>query len=430
LPQVISTGGEVDPFANPDSSGEPLAFEELMAVTSRDGTSPLGASAAVDEPAVDPEYGELSSMDELAAMFGAIGEEGRLPLDQSPQGLEALLWDDALANDRGEPFWAQPAGAEAPAFDAEPAPAVDWSLPVEEPVLGELEDIGFDAALAGLGDLQPFSLGDEAEFAAGVGEGGIDFSDINEAPFDPSAISRVVSPPPLAPFQAVDNSDWVLDAEVVDLQASGKGPANPAWAEVALGEVAEPEPAVAPEPPVVAAAAVAKRDVSGLGVMPGGVAWPAYVNHTSELIDRSLSGGNLFARLREAKRAASAAGLLHVDRSVRQLRPEAVATAPREDRVHVFSVPAKPVSNALNGAARQSTMTEAERIDLMALRVRLIEDASSAGEVAQQLERAVQHGLSDPLALRVLGEAYLKLGRTEQAAAQFRQAMLTRHRAR
>jgi Tfp pilus assembly protein PilF len=66
----------------------------------------------------------------------------------------------------------------------------------------------------------------------------------------------------------------------------------------------------------------------------------------------------------------------------------------------------------------------------MALRVQLIEDASSAGEVAERLEGAVQHGLNDPLALRVLGEAYLKLGRTEQAAAQFRQAMLTRRRAR
>jgi hypothetical protein len=33
-----------------------------------------------------------------------------------------------------------------------------------------------------------------------------------------------------------------------------------------------------------------------------------------------------------------------------------------------------------------------------------------------------------PLALRVLGEAYLKLGMVERAAAQFRQAMLTRRR--
>jgi hypothetical protein len=38
--------------------------------------------------------------------------------------------------------------------------------------------------------------------------------------------------------------------------------------------------------------------------------------------------------------------------------------------------------------------------------------------------------LNDPLALRVLGEAYLKLGRTEQAAAQFRQAVLARRRSR
>jgi len=50
--------------------------------------------------------------------------------------------------------------------------------------------------------------------------------------------------------------------------------------------------------------------------------------------------------------------------------------------------------------------------------------------VAATVEKAVGEGLSDPLALRILGEAYLKLGKMEQAAAQFRQAMLARQRIR
>jgi Tfp pilus assembly protein PilF len=60
----------------------------------------------------------------------------------------------------------------------------------------------------------------------------------------------------------------------------------------------------------------------------------------------------------------------------------------------------------------------------------LIEDEDSAAEIMKQLEGAVARGLNDPLALRVLGEAYMKVGRMEQAAAQFRQAMLARSRAR
>ena len=64
----------------------------------------------------------------------------------------------------------------------------------------------------------------------------------------------------------------------------------------------------------------------------------------------------------------------------------------------------------------------------MGMRVRLIEDESSAREIADTLEEAIAGGLQSPLALRVLGEAYLKLGMVERAAAQFRQAMLTRRR--
>jgi Flp pilus assembly protein TadD len=64
------------------------------------------------------------------------------------------------------------------------------------------------------------------------------------------------------------------------------------------------------------------------------------------------------------------------------------------------------------------------------MRVRLIESESAASEVAEMLEAAIAQGYTEPLALRVLGEAYLRLGRTEQAAAQFRQAMLARRRVR
>ena len=67
-----------------------------------------------------------------------------------------------------------------------------------------------------------------------------------------------------------------------------------------------------------------------------------------------------------------------------------------------------------------------ERDELMTLRIRLIEEEHSAGDVARTLEAKLGDGRVDPLAARVLGEAYLRLGKSDQAAAQFRQAMLAR----
>jgi len=68
------------------------------------------------------------------------------------------------------------------------------------------------------------------------------------------------------------------------------------------------------------------------------------------------------------------------------------------------------------------------RDELMTLRIRLIEEEHSAGDIARTLEAKLSDGRADPLAARVLGEAYLRLGKSDQAAAQFRQAMLARGR--
>jgi hypothetical protein len=332
-----------------------------------------------------------------------------------------MLLEGDVDDGRGEPFWA----VDDPMPEPVTAPA--WEAPADgvASVYGDMDDLGFDAALAGLGDLQPFTLEEAFPGGGGPESREIDFSDINDAPFDPGTLPQV-APAAAGPFQPAPDIDWDAAGTHEEVAALGEVVDDVAWNDGALGE-AEPD---LPEQP---AAVLPRRDAGGLGLPPGSVAWPAFVNHTSELIDRSLGGGNLFSRLREAKQVATSAGLLQVDRSVRDLRPQASATPNDEERVQLFSVPAasaKPVPAPANGVARAGMMSETERIDVMAMRVRLIEDASSAGDVAQRLEGAVQRGLHDPLALRVLGEAYLKLGRIEQAAAQFRQAMLTRHRSR
>jgi cytochrome c-type biogenesis protein CcmH/NrfG len=98
-------------------------------------------------------------------------------------------------------------------------------------------------------------------------------------------------------------------------------------------------------------------------------------------------------------------------------------------------VPAKrpaprPAFATIGGEPLPFREAESPGFDLTAMRVQLIESETAATEIATTLETAIAEGFGDPLALRVLGEAYLRLGRTEQAAAQFRQAMLARCRVR
>src|SRR5262249_28457933 len=149
------------------------------------------------------------------------------------------------------------------------------------------------------------------------------------------------------------------------------------------------------------------------------------VSHTSDLIDRE--SGGLFDRLRAAKQALVSDGRVVVARS---LVPAPPVVTPRlvEAEDAVQEAVARPRLAIVDGEAVLAPPAESNGFDLTAMRVRLIESESTAAEIASTLEAAIGEGDGDPLALRVLGEAYLRLGRTEQAAAQFRQAMLARRR--
>ena len=406
VPQELVAGEEVDPFANPDSAGTPLEFEDLLAVTSSDGTSELTwpevESDLVEFPRseTDPWADELAAVQHMAETGWPAEAIPDLPLDQSPFDLEELL--------RGE---------------STPATV---RVESEEFGLAELPgDDHLDAMIAGLGDVQPFMPDDseiKSERAHDIDV--VDFSEINEAPFEPSRLAG--APPVIAPM-AVASHAWEPAAE----HAVPAVEISPMWSEV--------EPASIHDGglPKVHDLMVTELDPehtsapSRLGLAPGGVAWPAFVSHTSLLIDRGTDRGNLFARLRESKRTAVAPGLTVIARSLSELRPAAVAVAEPALNVqgHV-GLTVRPSATIEERRARFGSMTEEERLDLMAMRIRLIEDDGSAEEVAQVLEAAIARGMNDPLALRVLGEAYLKLGRTDQAANQFRNAMLARQRAR
>ncbi|MEA2587051.1 MAG: hypothetical protein QOF33_5136, partial [Thermomicrobiales bacterium] len=132
---------------------------------------------------------------------------------------------------------------------------------------------------------------------------------------------------------------------------------------------------------------------------------------------------------RAGKQALVAAGTLVVDRSV---LGQATAGPAPFNQIGEISPPVavRPRLAAVDGEPVPLRQEVVGEFDLTAMRVRLIESESAASEVAEMLEAAIAQGYTEPLALRVLGEAYLRLGRTEQAAAQFRQAMLARRRVR
>jgi Flp pilus assembly protein TadD len=399
LPQAISHGEEVNPFANPDSAGTPLEFEDLLAVTSRDGTAPLHA----------------------------VGERFETVNNESDLWAEELAAVKQMA-ESGWPANTIPTVPDQIPFEfSEPTHiehSVDDALPTafaQQPA-----DDGLDAMLAGLGDVVPFALDDKVLAVTDDRPSDIvDFSDINDAPFDPSSLPSVVLVPPTMPAAL---QGWQPDvAENVAVESSA------AWDVVeieqgnAVNEVATGESVVAE--PSHEQAALAQN---GNGTAPRSVAWPSFVSHTSQLIDRSSDRGNLFARLRDGKRAAVATGLASVERSLSGLRPQSQQSLNVMPAVQVQTPgPEIHASPSIDPRpARFGTLSEEERLDLMAMRIRLIEDDNSAGEIARTLEGAIARGSCDPLSQRVLGEAYLKLGRTDQAANQFRNAMLARQRVR
>ncbi len=341
---------EVDPFANPDASGDPLGIEDLLTVTSRDGTAHLGP--------VETDLAALAFSPE-EALAGAADDFG---LDAA-----SFNWSD----------------------EAQPmvAGATD---------LGEIADE--------LGEIEPFNF-DDLVGAGSAATGGVDFADLEDvfAPIPFAAETLNVADEPFA-------SDLPLADEAI---ASLPGMDAIDWDAAFATD----------EAPVAAVAAVVESEADAESV----IRWPTFIGHTSDLIDRQSAG--LFGRLRAAKEALVAEGAVIVDRSFAPRAPETRATVEDVEEV-VRQVAARPRLAAIDGEPVADQRAGSSGLDLTAMRVRLIESESAAAEIAETLEAAIAQGDIDPLAMRVLGEAYLRLGRTEQAAAQFRQAMLARRRAR
>jgi Tfp pilus assembly protein PilF len=353
----------VNPLANPDIAGEPPDLSELLAVASNDSS-------------------------DLASEFDEI--------DLNPS--DALTAEEWFA------------GVEARV--AEPVAAV----------VGSSGQDSFDPLISDLQGIEPFSF-DDGSGGGLDGELAIDFSEVNEAPFDPAqyqvmpdlgALHDTMRPaipvPPIEDDGALEPIDDELALELAAIEGASETEIN---AEAANSE---------------------ESDEERLLVADVHRSWPAFVGMTSELIDRGRGG--LFERLRSEKGALVDAGVVTVSPRV---APEVLTPAASIEAVAVaIDAPVLESSDRVetDGEVKAPMLSVVvannvpdHGLDLAALRDRLLESDAAAREVAEQLETAVSRGTSDPALLRALGEAYLKVGKSEQAAAQFRRAMLARRRA-
>jgi hypothetical protein len=342
VPSFVEPEATVDPYATPDTAGDPIDFEDLLSVTSRDGTAPLGP----------------------------VGHEGA-SVPMAPTIGEETGW---------------PAAATVAAPGVGPAGAVEVDL-------GEIEPFRFDEADVG-GVVDDPLAADFSEFDDGAG-----------------VLPVAAAVAAVAPVPMVDAIDLPVPAPIDDPIKTAPAP-----------QVAE-APVFGVVPDAAAAATLAAAEAKS------GLTWPTFVGDVSDRIDREGAAEGLFARLRSDKQALVAAGTLAVDRSLLVTVGRAPAVVGDGFGATATVTAARPVLTTIDGD-RATRRVEGDRLDLTELRVRLIESEEAASEIAAVLETAIGQGYPDPLALRVLGEAYLRLGRTEQAAAQFRQAMLARRRAR
>jgi hypothetical protein len=386
-------GIDVDPFAIPDGTGAPLDFDELLEVTSSDGTGPLAGEPPVE--VVAAETVNVNSLD-----FDATDLDAALPaaeLDDLDLELDGIVPFDSAA------FADATADEESMEFgdiDNEPS-EIELETIAElevEPFAPEIRPFGYTDALSALEE-EPFDFSDVVvEPDESVVEEPME--SVIEGPVDASSDDE----PEAAEVAAIAEDEWVEPGEI----AAELEPVT-VDAEVAVEEPAE-----------VAPPAWAGKE--GLGAVAHKVLWPKFVNQTSELIDRGTDSSDLFERIARQKQALVAQGSIETGLRIGSHAPIPVAVGASAEQATAV----EPVSHS--AAASAPEMSEQTRLDLMAMRIRLVEDEEAAPEIAEALERALAEGLYAPLALRVLGEAYLKMGLVERAAAQFRQAMLTRRR--
>ncbi|HEV2108430.1 MAG TPA: tetratricopeptide repeat protein [Thermomicrobiales bacterium] len=149
------------------------------------------------------------------------------------------------------------------------------------------------------------------------------------------------------------------------------------------------------------------RDEHGLQSDPGTSPWPRFAGGVTGLSEATSAGFRLFAHLREEKASLVELGILTVDRRLGPPEADTVAHAG----------PAAPPPRPLG------------RERLRELRAAVEGDAAALEETTRLLEEMTA-GTRDASVSRLLGEAYLRLGRPSEAALLFHRALSQRGHAR
>lgn len=387
------------------------------------------------------------ALDNYTGLLSELSAEGIAPFDASePQGDEAA-WEplfesnggtgllvDALGPESGA-LWAAPVpDAEAPALVARttqpamPESPVELAAPETAPPVAEIAPAAEGVAMAdghaaGLPEsLAPFSLEEvngpsceQSDRLEMFEELGVAASRRREHP------SSLLAAPSEAMAAALDamfaeesasragqsrvagmNGGARLagrSASVFDMLRATKAlsVAEPDGAVLELADVSETADAVDPEPIEMADDASSERAERADDVVAAAAAEPGEMASSDDDASDEIPSAAIESASNEAPELEP---MFHV---------EHMKAAPRCKPAPLFSI---------------------DPDALLTLRLRLIEEERSAGDVAAMLEAKLAGRQPDPAIARVLGEAYLRLGRTARAAAQYRQAMLARSRER
>ncbi len=170
--------------------------------------------------------------------------------------------------------------------------------------------------------------------------------------------------------------------------------------------------------PAVPDDTVPSRGEHGLQGDPGTSPWPRFAGGIVGLSEATSAGFQLFARLREEKASLVELGILTVDRRLgsSELKTDAPARI-------------EPGPCRHSGDRASSPQRPLDRERLRELRAALEGDATELEATACHLEQ-IAAGVQEASVSRLLGEAYLRLGRPAEAALLFRRAVSQRRHVR
>ena len=402
---------EVDPLAPKDAAGDQIDFEDLFAVTGEDRAAPLEHPSHLE-----------SVIESLADSSVAPADPWGHDIISGTVDVEVVQGDATTAEERGiDPFDGTDDQVVAhetlspDTFDFFALDEVSDQGTTDGPVDGvDGATASWEALLTSSTD-QATDAHDTGSEVATAALSSVDESD-RVVP-DPQA-GTLAGNDPTEP-EAFSFDDWTVTRDLGqgDDQGQDQPAGSPATA-VAGTDVTAPLPSSPPTPTLDATPETAERSAGGTPVFvgSGGSAsvWPPFDNGAVSIgqVDRF----DLFGRLREEKQSLVALGMLSVNRTMQVHRPVATGLS--------------GTAELRRAGARRSIKPQTGGLtpeQLNQIRADIAGSRSDVLHAVAQLEPLAAAGGGTQVQ-RLLGEGYLRLGRSAEAAEQFHLAMSYQNR--